>query len=155
MLWGLTHFFLLMLRQTLQPQRKGPWPWSKILPSAHGINMKIVKTLLGRQFLSISWLKWFIVAYSTIALHVFFFTKSRCARVLHCFSLCGFDKYRSEIPTWADPLCKVSERERRERWGVWRWGWGTGHAGSSGGGQCSSTWAQGGCAMAGRWRCRE
>lgn len=43
-----------------------------------GCNMKIIETVLGRMFLSISWLKWFIVAYSTIALYVFFYKEQMC-----------------------------------------------------------------------------
>lgn len=47
-------------------------------PVLIGCNTKIIKTVLGRMFLSISWLKWCIVAYSTIALYVFFYKEQIC-----------------------------------------------------------------------------
>lgn len=47
-------------------------------PVLIGCSTKIIKTVLGRMFFSISWLKWFIVAYSTIALYVFFYKEQMC-----------------------------------------------------------------------------
>lgn len=80
-----------------------------------GYKIKIIKTVLDRMFLSISWLKSFIVAYSIITLNVFFNKE----QMWPCLSLFFFVWFLIQkwITTLADPLV---ERER-ERWGAQPW----------------------------------
>lgn len=47
-----------------------------------------------------------------------FVTQSRCAQVLHCFSVWFFDEYRSEITTWADPSPQEEGKEEKVRGSV-------------------------------------
>lgn len=145
MLWGLTHyfFFSLCLDKLFSLREKVLDPGLKYCPVLMGCNVKVIKTVLGRKFLSISWLKWFIVAYSTIALYVFFYKKQMCP----CLPLFLFVWF-SITEKWyhylgRSPLCSFrAGREGKVR--PWRWGWGTVRVGSSKGGQRDgSTWARG------------
>lgn len=82
-----------------------------------GCDMKIIKTVLGRMFLSISWLKWFIVACSTIALYVFFYKDQMCPCPALFLFVCFFDKYSGEVTAWPIPQWSFRE-EKQERWGA-------------------------------------
>lgn len=75
--------------------------------------MKIIKTVLDRMFLSISWLKWVIVAYSIVTLNVFF-NKEQMWPCLALFLFLWF-LIQKQIITFADPPVE------RERCGAQQW----------------------------------
>lgn len=84
----------------------------KYCPVLMGYKMKIIKTVLDRMFLSISWLKWFIVAYSIITLNVFFNKEQMCP----CLALFLFVWFL--IQKWITTLADPPMERDRERWGL-------------------------------------
>lgn len=110
MLWRLTFFFFVFI---LRLREKVLNPGLKYCPVLMGYKMKIIKTVLDRMFLSISWLKWFIVAYSIITLNVFF-NKEQMWPCLALFLFVWF-LIQKWITTLADPPVE------RERWGAQQW----------------------------------
>lgn len=115
MLWRLTYYFCLLILKLFRLKEKVINPGLKYGPVLMGYKIKIIKTVLDRMFLSISWLKSFIVAYSIITLNVFFNKE----QMWPCLSLFFFVWFLIQkwITTLADPLV---ERER-ERWGAQPW----------------------------------
>lgn len=115
MLWGLTHYFFSLCSGKLFSLREKVLdPGLKYCPVLMGCDMKIIKTVLGRMFLSISWLKWFIVACSTIALYVCFYKD----QMWPCPALFLFVCFLINTAVKSPPGRSLSEVSERERWGA-------------------------------------